>query len=137
MARIALIAVLIFRTVNCQNPQDLVLLKSHLLASYQITSNFSGADTDVASWLPLIQPNGTFSDLNYTYDPNAAFQPWTHALRMQEMGSVYETPNCSYYHSPSLGQGINATFGFWLRDQPTSINWWFQAIGDVRARRAP
>lgn len=70
-------------------------------------------------------------DLNYTYDPKAAFQPWTHALRMQEMGSVYVTTNCSHFQNPAVGRGINSTFGFWLWAQPSSQNWWFQAIGDA------
>lgn len=114
-----------------QGPNDLSTLKAHLLQSYLISYNISGADADMAAWLPLILPNGTFSDLNYTYDPNGPFQPWTHALRMQEMGSVFMTPNCSYFQSPVLARAINATFSFWLWAQPTSKNWWFQAIGDA------
>lgn len=114
---------------RAQGPSDLATLRANLLASYVLDTNFSGADADIATWLPLILPNGTFSDLNYTYAPNAAFDPWTHALRMQEMGSVYVTPNCSHFQNPVLGRGINATFGFWLWAQPTSQNW----CGSVRA----
>lgn len=41
--------------------QNLSTLRANLLTSYVLTSNLTGADSDVASWLPLIQPNGTFS----------------------------------------------------------------------------
>ncbi len=45
---------------------ELQIIQQRLLQSYMISTNYSGADEDVASFLPLVLPSGQFADINYT-----------------------------------------------------------------------
>ena len=106
---------------------DLPTVRAHLLSSYLVTFNESGADAQSQLYLTSLLPDGSFSDLNYT--STDTFTPWVHALRFSAMASVLFTPSCPHYQSAALRAGTLAAFSWFLRARPVSGNWWFQAIG--------
>ena len=106
---------------------DLPILHAHLLSSYMISSNTSGADAQAALFLSALQPDGSFSDLNYT--DTSEFTPWAHALRFSAMASVMATPACAHYGSAALRAGALSAYAWFLRVRPISGNWWMQSIG--------
>ena len=137
MSRLLLLAALCFAphsAVIAQGNSDLTTLQANLLKSYLVFSNTTGADADIDLYLSLLTPACTFSDLNYTYDPNTGFAPWTHMLRAAEMGSVYWTPECSHYKSAPLLTALQCVLSWELVNQEHSQNWWFDNIGEAQKR---
>ncbi len=113
---------------------DLATIKERLLNSFITTVNVSGADADVTAYLPLITPEGTFSDLNYTPGLPTGWGGYTHAQRLEEMGGVYFSNTSTWYRSPQLLAGIKSAFlTFWLGTMPQDpANWWYQMVGGGR-----
>lgn len=132
---VCFVPLLVVSLVHAQGNNDLAIVKQRLLASTVITYNVSGADMDIASYLPLITPLGTFSDLNYTPGSATGWGGFTHCSRAEEMGNTYLTPNSTYYQSPTLLKAIQSVFiDYFLTVMPTDpANWWYQMIGCGRA----
>lgn len=128
MARMQCFAVLA-AAVAAQTP-DMQVVRQRLLQQFQIQMNFTAADEDIDSFLPLIEAPGIFNDLNYTPGVPTGWGGYAHCTRMEEMVAVYLTPNCSHFKNATLLAAIWDVFGFWLRAQPQDpANWWYQMIG--------
>lgn len=112
---------------------DMQTVQQRLLQSYVLTFNVSGADADVAGYLPLLQPPGMFSDLNYTSGSATGWGGYDHCLRMSELGSVFYTNTSRYYQSSAVYDallGPTGAFTWFMAAQPQDeSNWWYQMIG--------
>jgi len=143
MGRIGATAAVAALVAAAQPSPDLVTIKTRLLQQWidVIATNVTGADSDMDTWLPLITPQGTFADINYTAGLPTGWGGYNHCLRMAEMGSTYWTNTSKYYQSQSLLKGVSAVFAsFWLVERPQDAANWCVGVfgraggGDTRAK---
>jgi len=76
--------------------------------------------------LALLNPDGSFSDINY---PSTAANLVAHLTRLKSFGGAYQTVGNAYYHNESLKNKFYTSLQYWITRNHTPKNWWFRHIG--------
>lgn len=83
----------------------------------------------IDGYISKMNPDGSFSDINYADKKRSGWEPKYHAERILEMTRLYYSKNSGRYKSPQLKSEIHKALGYWLREKPVSLNWWGNEIG--------
>ncbi|NSL87261.1 DNRLRE domain-containing protein [Chitinophaga sp. Mgbs1] len=78
--------------------------------------------------LATMQPDGSWSDINYAGRDQTNWQPVTHLDRLRQMALAYTKTGNYYYQRGALQQRIADGLTYWYNAHPTSTNWWYQQI---------
>ena len=71
-------------------------------------------DASIASILLLIQPDGSFSDINYSDRTRGEWPLRNHLNRLMAMTVSWKSPQSSYYNTPKLKKLIFRALNNWL-----------------------
>lgn len=81
-------------------------------------------DYFVTTFLPTLQSDGSWADLNYS-DNSTSFPSLAHiSSRVMNLALAYTNPANQYYQSASLYAGILKSLRFWYTRNPQSSNWY-------------
>ena len=89
-------------------------------------------DETIASILLLIQPDGSFSDINYSDRTRGEWPLRNHLNRLMAMTVSWKSPQSSYYNTPKLKKLIFRALNHWLLNDYINPNWWYPEIGIPR-----
>ena len=105
------------------------LIMSRIQEKQKSTADILAIDNDVASLLARLNPDGSFSDLNYAETNQTNWRPMTHLDRMKSFVLAYTTEGSSYFENEDTFDKIEALFSYWQEKDPRSTNWYMQQIG--------
>lgn len=83
----------------------------------------------INSYLSKINPDGSWSDLNYADTKRSGWEPKQHADRILELAKLYYSDGTEYCGSPVIMEAIHKTLGYWFNAKPRCLNWWYNEIG--------
>ncbi|MFV0541088.1 MAG: polysaccharide lyase family 8 super-sandwich domain-containing protein [Aestuariibaculum sp.] len=87
-------------------------------------------DAEIASYLSLLQSDGSFSDIDYDSKVRTNWQPLEHVERLTLIALAYTTETSSYYQNGTLKSQIDTILQFWQDKKPSSNNWWYNQIAE-------
>ncbi len=83
----------------------------------------------ISGYISRMNPDGSWSDINYADTKRSGWEPKQHADRVLEMVKVYRTPGTCLYGSNDLDEKIHRALGYWFTAKPKCLNWWQNEIG--------
>lgn len=90
-------------------------------------------DYFVTTFLPTLQSDGSWADLNYS-DNSTSFPSLAHiSSRVMNLALAYTNPANQYYQSASLYAGILKSLRFWYIRNPQSTNWYDNQVNSPTA----
>lgn len=118
--------------INLQ-ASDIEIVKNRMINDFRgITNPIEVSTTPANQLLTTLQPDGTWSDINYSDPGGANWSPRQHLERLLAMSQAFTDPSHSLYQNTSLRQGILSAYNRWTSSTPTSSNWWWNDIGGPR-----
>lgn len=79
--------------------------------------------------LKTMQPDGSWTDVDYGCTLRGAWSPFKHMGRTSAMGKAYCTPTSKFYHNEEMLAGCLKALDYWFEREPKSTNWWANEIG--------
>lgn len=76
-----------------------------------------------------MQPDGHWADLAYTSKITSRWPGAVHWDRILLMTHAYRSPGHPAYNQPALKEKILTAMAWWNQTKPTSLNYWWNAIG--------
>ena len=89
-------------------------------------------DETVSEHMAYINPDGSFSDIDYASRARTNWPAQEHLARMDEMVQAYIAKGGQHYGDDRLHGMIVTMLGFWYDKNPVSDNWWYNQIGAPR-----
>ena len=83
----------------------------------------------INNYLARINPDGSWSDINYADTKRSGWEPKQHADRILELAKLYYSDGTSYKGSKVIMDAIHKTLGYWFSAKPKCLNWWYNEIG--------
>lgn len=94
-----------------------------LMERYPISRN------RVEELLSKIQPDGSWSDIDYANQNRSGWRSKIHVERILELTRVYAKSDSEFYGSKEVADAIHQTLKYWFDKKPVSLNWWYNQIG--------
>lgn len=107
-----------------QNNLDTIasrLVRLHLSEKHQ--------QKEMVGILKKMQPDGSFSDIDYADTALAIWKPLQHLQRLVSMSIAYRTLKGPYDHDRQILAKIITGLNFYRVRKPASANWWYRDIG--------
>ena len=76
-----------------------------------------------------LEPNGTWSDLDYTNKQRGNWPLHKHLFRTIEMAKAYNQKGGNNYKNKKLGEHIHLAYNWWVNNDIVNSNWWYPQIG--------
>ena len=93
------------------------------------TSSSISLDDAVAADLATIQPNGSWTDIDYTdVDQANTWEPLTHIYRLEQFADAYSSDQSIYYNDTTLYDALVNGLDYYYLVEPSATNWWFNKI---------
>lgn len=105
--------------------------------SYRVVSgsDIFGYISKSMEYANTIQPNGSWSDVNYADRTNSAngtlWSPYLALYRITAMAMGYNQEGNEAYHNPVIKDAIERALAYWDSAKPSSTNWWENEIGQA------
>lgn len=114
-------------------------IKATFLASdaYRVVSgsDIFGYISKSMEYANSIQPNGSWSDVNYADRTNSAngtlWSPYFALYRITAMAMGYNQEGNEAYQNPVIKDAIERALTYWDSVKPSSTNWWENEIGQA------
>ncbi len=118
--------ILLFFTINNVFANDIDILYERY---WELFINNPGKENVDAS-LALLNPDGSFSDLDYT---STTANLSIHLTRLKNFGGAYQSVGNAYYHSDSIKTLFYTSLQYWITKNQTPGNWWWRHIAYPKA----
>ncbi|MGN6369507.1 MAG: polysaccharide lyase family 8 super-sandwich domain-containing protein [Phycisphaerae bacterium] len=85
--------------------------------SQRVQSNLLGkapSTSTVKGYMNSLQPDGSWTDINYASTAQTNWSPLTHVQRMAGMAEVWANPGSSLYHNTTLAADLRASMDYWF-----------------------
>ncbi|GEP94595.1 polysaccharide lyase family 8 super-sandwich domain-containing protein [Chitinophaga cymbidii] len=79
-----------------------------------------------------LQPDGTWSDIDYKNRQKGGWKPLDHLTRLSTMAAAWAAPSSPLYHNKQLWNACSKALDHWLQQRYQSTNWWYNEIGVPR-----
>jgi len=83
---------------------------------------------NIISFLPAIQNDGRWSDIDYSNTDITKWKPGTHLERIKNLALVFINEDGVYFNNTSVRNAILNGLRFWYAKDPKSKNWWHNEI---------
>ncbi len=118
--------ILLLLTINNVFADDIDILYDRY---WELSIN-NPSKTSVDELLALLNPDGSFSDLNYT---SSTANLSVHLNRLKSFGGAYQSHGNTYYHSDSIKTKYYKSLQYWITKNQTPSNWWYRHIAYPKA----
>lgn len=78
--------------------------------------------------LATINPDGSWTGIDYASKANAIWPPTEHLIKLQTLIKAYVTKNSGFYADEKVFEHISHAFHYWYNLDAKSNNWWFNEI---------
>ncbi|MDR0833518.1 MAG: polysaccharide lyase beta-sandwich domain-containing protein [Candidatus Symbiothrix sp.] len=86
-------------------------------------------DAFITSLLERVQPDGSWSDVDYTSQLRSGWPPSDHVRRTVELTKAFSSTKSAFYQSERVKETIHRLLAFWFKSKLRSDNWWHNEIG--------
>ena len=83
---------------------------------------------NVISYLPQLQSDGSWPDIEYNSNAVTKWQPGLHLERVKDFALSYIKPGNIYFQHSDLYNVIVKALRYWYSQDPKSSNWWHNEI---------
>ena len=112
---------------------DLVNIEKESIVSDQMIQELNNRypfDIEqIENYLKLINPDGSFADINYQDTKRSGWDPKRHGERLLELCQLYASPTTPYQHSAKILNAVHTLMNYWFTTKPVCKNWWYNQIG--------
>lgn len=112
---------------------DLVNIEKESIVSDQMIQELNNRypfDIEqIENYLKLINPDGSFADINYQDTKRSGWDPKRHGERLLELCQLYASPTTPYQHSAKIMNAVHTLMNYWFTTKPVCKNWWYNQIG--------
>lgn len=95
----------------------------------ELHQRYTLPETTIRHYLSTLQPDGSWSDIDYADQKRSGWNPKVHADRILALTKVYSMPRSAFYRSDEIGKAIRLTMNFWFDKKLHCPNWWYNQIG--------
>jgi chondroitin AC lyase len=88
---------------------------------------------NTVSYLPQLQSNGSWPDIDYRDNAVTKWKPGVHLERVQNFALSYIQPGNIYFQRNDLYHAIIKALRYWYSQDPKSSNWWHNEIATPQA----
>lgn len=85
-------------------------------------------DRNTEKLLRSMLPEGKWNDLDYACFFRTNWEPVEHLKRLVTIASSYTCKQSRYYGNEVLYNAVEAALRYWLGQDPTCFNWWYNQI---------
>ena len=103
---------------------EMVTLRDNIVGQLTAVAPTAQQHNDIA----LLQPDGSYSDINYTPDP-ITYLAFQHIGRLHEMAAEWGCPTSAHYQDAALKSTVLSVYNYWIAHDIQHRNWWFNEIG--------
>ena len=100
-----------------------------LYARYMVTAVYNPTQENVKSALSLMNPDGSFSDLDYKAKTDIGI----HLTRLRILAGAFQSETSSYYHDTIIKNRYITSLQYWITTDHRASNWWFRHVGYPKA----
>lgn len=86
----------------------------------------------VQGYRDALSTTGTWADVDYPDKSITGWSPATHTARLLELARAYRKPGHALYGETATSNAIHRALGWWLANDLTSSNWWYNEIDTPR-----
>ncbi|MDF7800669.1 polysaccharide lyase family 8 super-sandwich domain-containing protein [Pontiellaceae bacterium B1224] len=83
---------------------------------------------DLDGFLQKLQPDGSFNDIDYTSVSRSGWVWASHFDRVRKLAIAINTYPEAEVQAKNLNQAFHSTLGWWIKENPTCPNWWYNEI---------
>jgi len=83
----------------------------------------------VPGLLASMNPDGSWSDIDYASDLLSNWPPYYHLVRLKEIARAYHVSTNAVYQDSAVLNQIISGLNYWYQVAPKSDNWWYGGIG--------
>ncbi len=83
---------------------------------------------DLNSFLAKLQPDGTFTDIDYTSLSRSGWVWAAHFDRVRKLAIAIRSYPEAEIRSKQFKEAFHSTLGWWIQANPTCPNWWYNEI---------
>ena len=111
--------------LNAAQRADVETLANRLRVEY-----LKGSAAGASDFLSSMQADGSWTDIDYTYDSTmASWKSVKHINRLMAMSLAYSKPDDVAHQNAAMLDGISRGLNYWSVKNPKSANWWWNIIG--------
>ena len=126
-AKVIVIALILFTCCSVdRNKSDLELLREKVSAQF-ISTDVN--ESRVNELVVKLNDDGTWPGIDYVDTSRIAFQHSTHLNNMIQMALAYKKEGSGLKGDKQLKNAIDASLGFWLKNDFLCENWWNNQVG--------
>lgn len=121
---------LLMATTQAFSQTDYQTIIKRVDSLQRITITVANLNTSVATHLGTIQPNGSWTDMDYADDyQNQLFKPVEHVeIRVMNFALAYTSPTSTYYQNNNLYDTILKSLRFWYVANPDAYDWYYDEV---------
>lgn len=86
-------------------------------------------DSLITDLLIRLTYEGRWNDVDYASKSITNWPPLAHSSRLKSVCTAYRTPSSIHYHKPEVKDKIVRMIEYYIKSDPVSDNWWYNAIG--------
>lgn len=91
-------------------------------------ANPQQTDQTTERLLCSLLPEGRWSDLDYACFFRTNWEPVEHLKRLVTIATSYTDKRSRYYGNEVLYNAVRAALQYWIKQNPTCFNWWYNQI---------
>lgn len=88
---------------------------------------------NVVAFLPVLQDNGSWPDIDYSNKDITKWKPGTHLDRIKIFAQAFIKEGNFYYKNADMGNAIAKALRYWYVQNPKSNNWWHNEIASPQS----
>jgi chondroitin AC lyase len=112
--------------IPAKEDAEISKLKNNLIRN--LLQNRRGGDRD-SDGVGQLMEDGSFSDVNYQDKTSGSWKTYSHLGRLLSMAIAYKSPKSPNYNNPEFKQKVFSVLDYWLKNDFSNPNWWYQEIG--------
>ena len=90
-------------------------------------------DDRFSDGLNQLKEDGSFSDVNYQDKTSGNWKAYSHLGHLLGMAIQYKSPQSTYYNNQEFKKKVFKVLDYWLKNDFSNPNWWYQEIGTPQA----
>lgn len=117
-------------SLQARQDSDFEIVQNNIFTQYQQATSSGELNKQANDIQKLIQPDGSWKDINYADNSLSSWKPDIHIKRIGIMAKAYSRKDNKFYLSASTHQRIINAITYWvnLTPEPSSKNWWWLSI---------
>lgn len=97
-------------------------------AQWSEIDNLTSLEASVATAVRIVQPDGYWTDIDYSSTSQTSWRPAGHLERLKNIALLVSNESSKYYNDDTICQKVTRALKYWYDKDPRSTNWYNQQI---------